>query len=36
MVHDERESAAAMVAAAMSSYQRDDIDVAEVLKEVLG
>jgi len=36
VVHDERESAGAMVAAAMTSYQRDEIDVKELVREVLG
>ncbi len=36
VVHDERESAAAMVAAAMTSYGRDDIVPREIVREVLG
>lgn len=36
VVHDERESATAMVEAAMSSYQREEIDVREVVREVMG
>jgi voltage-gated potassium channel Kch len=36
VVHDERESAGAMVEAAMTSYHRDEIDVKELVREVLG
>ena len=36
VIHDERESAAAMISAAMSAYQREEIDVAGVVGEVLG
>ena len=35
VIHDERESAVAMVRAAISSYERPDIDPEEVVREVL-
>ena len=35
VIHDERESAVAMVRAAISSYERTDIDVEQVLRETM-
>lgn len=36
VVHDERESAVAMIEGVMTSYQRADIDPHEIVREVLG
>ena len=36
VIHDERESAVAMVRAAISSYERPDIDPEEVVRESMG
>jgi CPA2 family monovalent cation:H+ antiporter-2 len=35
VIHDERESAVAMVRAAISSYERPDIDPEEVVRETM-
>jgi len=35
VIHDERESAVAMVRAAISSYERPDIDPAEIVRETM-
>ncbi len=35
VIHDERESAVAMVRAAVSSYERPDIEPEQVVREVL-
>ena len=35
VIHDERESAVAMVRAAISSYERGDIDPEEVVRETM-
>ena len=35
VIHDERESAVAMVRAAISSYERPDIDPEEVVREAM-
>jgi hypothetical protein len=35
VIHDERESAVAMVRAAISSYQRADIDPEEVVSDTM-
>jgi CPA2 family monovalent cation:H+ antiporter-2 len=36
VIHDERESAVAMIAGVMTSYERAEIDAREVVREVLG
>lgn len=36
VVHDERESATAMIHRALGAYQREEIDAEEVVKEVMG
>ena len=35
VIHDERESAVAMVRAAISSYERTDIDAEQVVRETM-
>ena len=36
VIHDERESATAMIDGVMTSYQRNEIDPREIVREVLG
>ena len=36
VVHDERESAAAMIQRALGAYQRAEVDADEVVREVMG
>jgi CPA2 family monovalent cation:H+ antiporter-2 len=36
VVHDERESATAMIQRALGAYQREEIDAEDVVREVMG